>query len=46
MGKKRTAVQDVLDAAHYRDLLSTAARLDDICAECQRAVRDHLTRRV
>jgi len=29
MGKKRTAVQDVLDAAHYRELLSTAARLDD-----------------
>lgn len=27
-------------------VLATAARLDDICAECQRAVRDHLTRRV
>jgi hypothetical protein len=27
-------------------VLATAARLDDICADCQRAVRDHLTRRV
>ena len=26
-------------------LLVTIARLDDACAECQRAVRDHLTRR-
>lgn len=29
MGKKRTAVHDVLDAADYRQLLDTAARLDD-----------------
>lgn len=29
MGKKRTAVQDVLDGSQYRQLLATAARLDD-----------------
>jgi hypothetical protein len=27
-------------------VLSTTARLDEVCADCQRAVRDHLTRRV
>lgn len=27
-------------------VLSTATNLDDVCADCQRAVRDHLTRRV
>jgi hypothetical protein len=27
-------------------VLSTTTRLDEVCAECQHAVRDHLTRRV
>jgi hypothetical protein len=27
-------------------VLVTATRLDDVCADCQRVVRDHLTRRV
>jgi len=27
-------------------VLSTTTRLDEVCADCQRAVRDHLTRRV
>jgi hypothetical protein len=34
------------DLPHDHPALTTLARLDDVCASCQRTVRDHLVRRV